>query len=64
MKDPVFKKLKEDAGFVLNELILAITHRPEQKAWRHPRENPPMPEMAMLKPVLPPQSGLCCFQLN
>ena len=34
------KKLKEDAGLVLNELFLAITHRAAQKEWRHPRENP------------------------
>ena len=64
MKDPVFKKLKEDAGFVLNELILAVTHRPAQKEWRHPRDNPPAPEMAMLKPVSPSQDGLCYFHLN
>ena len=65
MKDPVFKKLKDDAGFVLSELFLAITqHRPAQAEWRHPRDNPAAPEMAMLKPVSPPQSGLCYFHLN
>ncbi len=63
MKDPVFNKLKADAGIVLNELFLAVTHRPEQK-WRHPRDNPPAPEMAMLTPVSPSQSGLTYFHLN
>ena len=64
MKDPVFKKLKDDAGLMLSELFLAISHRPARKEWRHPRDNPPVPEMAMLKPVSPPQSGLCYFHLN
>jgi hypothetical protein len=64
MKDPVFKKLKDDASLVLSELILAISHRPAQKEWHHPRDNPAAPEMAMLKPVSPPQSGLCYFHLN
>jgi len=64
MKDPVFKKLKEDAGFVLNELFLAVSHRTAPKEWRHPRDNPPAPQMAMLNPVSPSQDGLCYFHLN
>jgi len=64
VKDPIFKKLKADAGIVLNDLLRALAHRPAQPEWRHPRENPPAPEMAMLKPVAPSQSGLCYFHLN
>ena len=64
MKDPVFQKLKDDARLVLNELILAITHRPAQGEWRYARDTPPAPEMALLKPVSPPQHGLCYFHLN
>lgn len=64
MKDPVFKKLKADAGLVLNELFLAVSHRSDRQEWRHPRDNPPAPEMAMLKPVSPSQSGLTYFHLN
>ncbi len=58
MKDPVFKKLKDDAGLMLSELFLAITHRPAPGKWRDSRDNPPAPEMAMLKPVSPRQYGL------
>lgn len=64
MKDPVLKKLKADAGIVLNVIFLVVSHRKDQPTWRHPRDNPPAPEMAMLKPVAPSQSGLCYFHLN
>ena len=64
MGDPVFKKLKTDAAIMLNELFLAVTQRPTQEEWRHPCDNPPAPEAAMLKPVAPSQSGLCYFHLN
>jgi hypothetical protein len=64
MKDPVFIKLKDGADFVLGELIVAVTHHPVRKPWRHPRDNPPATEMALLKPVSPSQSGHSFFQQN
>jgi len=64
MEDPVFKKLKDDAGIMLRELLLALSHRPARTEWQHSRDNPSTPEMALLKPVSPPPSGLCYFHLN
>jgi len=56
IKDPLFNKLKSDACIVLNDLLRALAHRPDQPKWRSPRENRPAPETAMLKPVAPRDS--------
>ncbi|HWA27092.1 MAG TPA: hypothetical protein VG734_15650 [Lacunisphaera sp.] len=64
MKDPVFQKLKDDAGLVLSEFIFAITHRAGAREWSHPRAIPPSPEVPKVTSIPAPESGLCYFHLN
>ena len=54
MKDPVFKKLKDDADLVLSELFLAITHRPA-------RGNGVIPATILLR-LKWPCSNPCCLR--
>jgi len=64
MKDPVFAKLKDDAGSLLNELVKAITHQRVAGEREHCREISPSPDRSELKPAAPAQDGLCYFHLN
>jgi hypothetical protein len=66
MHDPVFEKLKTDAGIVLADLWRAFRHQPPVEAtdWQHPRVERSEAQAGAAEIERPSQSGLCYFHLN
>ncbi len=64
MNDPVYQKLKADAGIVLADLWRALRHQHPVEEWRHPRHSETVPPQTPAEPSSSPTSGLCYFHLN
>ena len=66
MHDPIYEKLKADAGIVLVDLWRAFRHQPPVEAtdWQIPRVDRTDAEVGTPEIERRSQSGLCYFHLN
>lgn len=66
MTNPVYQKLKSDAGVVLTDLWRALRHQAPVEDWQHTRSSVSAKKRVApnANMVRPQSSGLCYFHLN